>query len=297
MSQIKKILLRFGALLVDIVLFVLIAGGFALLISEMIDRSGFDLGEYYRDSGIEPFTGSLVEYFPLLLSILAALWVCNTIFKRTFNDAGFAIANSLRLFSWGAFLALILLSLGFFLLFFFNGLEIEGFDFDPFLVTGFIIFFLIQSSVEELVGRSYLIPAISSRSNQWVGLIGSSLIFALVHGSNPGISVLSIINIFLAGMLLGILFLKYRSIWCAIGFHAAWNFFQGSFFGFEVSGHAVYSVIDTRETGMDFITGGAFGFEGSALCTLFLSLVFYYEYKSYPELSLAINKQELHKYS
>ena len=46
--------------------------------------------------------------------------------------------------------------------------------------------------------------------------------------------------------------------------------FQGSFFGFEVSGFDVYSVINSEETGMDLFTGGPFGFEGSILATLLL---------------------------
>jgi hypothetical protein len=75
----------------------------------------------------------------------------------------------------------------------------------------------------------------------------------------------------LAGALMGLIFLQTKKIWAPIGLHAGWNFLQGSFFGFEVSGFDVYSLIDSQETGMDLFTGGPFGFEGSILASLLLS--------------------------
>jgi membrane protease YdiL (CAAX protease family) len=47
------------------------------------------------------------------------------------------------------------------------------------------------------------------------------------------------LNIFLAGIFLGAYYINRRNLWFPIGLHFAWNFCQGSVFGFEVSGEKV----------------------------------------------------------
>lgn len=258
----------------DLFLFVFLAGAVALLVGRLVELSGLDIASYFEDQKINPYEGLVFEYLPLLFSILIALFVSLRVFKRPFKSAGFIFDNFFSEFSKGIFLALVLLCFGFILLKLFGLILIVDIHWNGSLFFGFFLFFLVQSSVEEIVARSYLIPAIESRSNTWIALVVSSLVFSIVHGSNPNVSLISMINIFLAGMLLGLLFIKYRSIWVPIGFHAGWNFLQGSFFGFEVSGHEVYSLINSKETGNDILTGGSFGFEASILCSIFLVLSF-----------------------
>ena len=90
------------------------------------------------------------------------------------------------------------------------------------------------------------------------------------------------VNIFLAGMTLGIIYIHYDQIWAPIGWHAGWNFFQGPFYGFEVSGLPIDSAFTLIEKGPDFLTGGAFGFEGSILATISMILFSYFILKRSP---------------
>lgn len=103
-----------------------------------------------------------------------------------------------------------------------------------------------------------------------MALVISSIVFALVHTTNSNVSVVGIVNIFLAGLLLGLLFIKYGSVWVASGLHFSWNYVQSTILGFNVSGEKTYNMIEIEEVGNDLITGGAFGFEGSLLSVIFL---------------------------
>jgi hypothetical protein len=62
-------------------------------------------------------------------------------------------------------------------------------------------------------------------------------------------------------------------LWLATGIHFAWNWFQGAFFGVEVSGLTdlaqtpLFTEIDSKT---NFITGGNYGLEGGIACTIAL---------------------------
>ena len=221
-----------------------------------------------------PYKELLTEYIPMIIGALGSLvLVHKVIFKRSWHLTGFIRRGWFKEFRYGAVMAWLMLAIGFVILVMFGGIRIDGIDWDSSLFVGFLLLFLVQSSFEEVVARAFMIPTIERRSTVWISIIASSLLFSLVHGSNPGVTWLGLINIFLAGILMGMLFVRYRSIWAPIGLHAAWNFLQGTFFGFEVSGHEVYSVFETTETGNDILTGGSFGFEGSLLSVIALLVV------------------------
>jgi membrane protease YdiL (CAAX protease family) len=82
------------------------------------------------------------------------------------------------------------------------------------------------------------------------------------------------LNLMLAGMLLGASFIYTRNLWFPISLHLFWNWFQGPVLGYQVSGTSTYpSVLTLRFAENDVLNGGAFGFEGSLICTV-LMIVF-----------------------
>jgi membrane protease YdiL (CAAX protease family) len=95
----------------------------------------------------------------------------------------------------------------------------------------------------------------------------SSLIFGLLHVSNPNSSWLSTGYLVFYGAFLGIGYVLTGELALPIGLHFTWNFVQGSILGFPVSGRPLYmvSVLDTQEDGPDLWTGGAFGPEAGLL--------------------------------
>ena len=275
-ASIKSILWILAEFIIFVIIMVPITYGLNMAFTGI-----FHLGDSYNIAE-HPLEILAIEYLPLFIASMISLFITHTlIFKRAWPATGFVrawySAGTIR----AATLAVVILGLSFIGLYIVGYMAIEKIDFDATLFFGLLILFIVQSSFEEVVSRSFMIPSITSRSNVWVALFISSALFAVLHLFNDNITVLSTLNIFLAGALLGILYIRYESIWPAISFHAAWNFFQGSFFGFEVSGNEVYSYLDTTETGPDLLTGGTFGFEGSIICTLLLIIYTAYLYKKW----------------
>ena len=273
-------------ILLELLVFIAIMGAITALLSYLALNLS-DTSDYGNTEGsLDPYSMLLVEYIPLLIGSMISLYLTHKlIFNRSFDTTGFVRNNLLLSSGKTGLMALSILLSGFVLLYLVNYLDIVEIEFTPLLFFGFLLLFIIQSSFEEIVSRSFMIPSITQRANVWVALLISSSLFAMLHLTNPNISILSTVNIFLAGLVMGLIFLYYKSIWPAISFHATWNFFQGSFFGFEVSGFDVYSLIDSKEVGPDWITGGPFGFEGSVIASILLAAYSLYLYNQWKSVS------------
>lgn len=137
-----------------------------------------------------------------------------------------------------------------------------------------LVGWIVQGSTEEILTRGYLLPVTGARWGAPAGVAVSALLFALLHALNPGITVLSVVNLVLVGVLLALYALYEGALWGACLWHAAWNWAQGSVFGLEVSGlkTGMLAVLDLKEDGPDVVTGGLFGPEGGLATTLTLSL-------------------------
>ncbi|WP_053956796.1 CPBP family intramembrane glutamic endopeptidase [Inediibacterium massiliense] len=131
---------------------------------------------------------------------------------------------------------------------------------------------MIQGGSEEVVTRGWLMNVLSARYNMAAGLFVSSSLFGVLHLLNNHVSFLAILNIILVGLFFGLYALKTDNIWGACGAHSAWNWVQGNIFGLEVSGNSIPSVsfFQTKLTGIQWITGGAFGPEAGLAATLIL---------------------------
>lgn len=125
--------------------------------------------------------------------------------------------------------------------------------------------------VEELLFRLVLLRLLERSFGAAWALAISSLLFGLAHLGNEGATPL--IGILLGlelGLLFGAAYLLTRRIWMCAALHFAWNFVQGAVFSIAVSGHTGESWLHGTLTGPAWLTGGAFGAEGSvvavALC-------------------------------
>ncbi|HEX6916133.1 MAG TPA: type II CAAX endopeptidase family protein [Chitinophagaceae bacterium] len=128
------------------------------------------------------------------------------------------------------------------------------------------LLFIIVAFTEEIAFRGYMLNNLMQSSGKWVALLISASIFALFHSLNAHITLLAILNIFVAGILLGVNYLFTRNLWFSVFLHFSWNYFQGPVFGFEVSGVPISGLMQQSQKGPDILTGGAFGFEGSVIC-------------------------------
>jgi hypothetical protein len=134
---------------------------------------------------------------------------------------------------------------------------------------GALLFFIIPAAMEEAVFRGYGFQALTQGIGPWPAMVLASAGFSLAHANNPNVNALALANIFLAGIMLGVAYLRTRSLWFATGVHVAWNWAMSALFDFPVSGLVRDTPLyDVRETGADWFTGGSFGPEGGVAVTL-----------------------------
>ena len=120
---------------------------------------------------------------------------------------------------------------------------------------------------EELLFRGVLFRQVERVGGSWGALAVTSAFFGLAHIANPGATWFAAVAIaFEAGILLGGAYMLTRRLWLAIGLHAGWNFTQGWIFSVPVSGgKAPEGLLLVQRHGPEWLTGGAFGLEASAV--------------------------------
>ena len=134
-------------------------------------------------------------------------------------------------------------------------------------------FFAVAAAAEEAAFRGYAFQALVQGIGAWPAVLVSSGLFALAHGGNPEVTPVALANIFLAGVMLAVAYLKTRSLWFATGVHLGWNWTMSALLGFPVSGLTEFDtpLYDVRELGPDRITGGPFGPEAGLAATLVIA--------------------------
>ncbi|PVX44394.1 hypothetical protein C8C85_0122 [Flavobacterium sp. 103] len=137
-----------------------------------------------------------------------------------------------------------------------------NFQLIPFLILVVIATLLvpIQTSVEELVFRGYLMQGFANLSrNKWFPLLMTSSIFGLMHFFNPEVAKMgNIIMIYYigTGLLLGIITLMDDGMELALGFHAANNLIGALLVTSDWSAFQTYSIfkdVSEPKAGLDII--------------------------------------------
>ena len=134
-----------------------------------------------------------------------------------------------------------------------------------------LLAFVVQSGVEEILFRGWLLSVVARKFNTLAGVVLTSIVFAFLHFS-PGQPWLVTINILLFSVFACCWALRAGSIWGVMGWHAGWNWLLATGFKLPVTGldAGVPALLVTlRPTGPVWLTGGAQGPEGSIFCTAF----------------------------
>jgi membrane protease YdiL (CAAX protease family) len=136
------------------------------------------------------------------------------------------------------------------------------------------VVFVFAAAAEEVLFRGYQLQTLTRANLAWLGVALTSVEFAAVHLQNPNVvPALTFVNTALAGVWLAVAYLRTRSLWFPLGIHWSWNWVQGSLLGLPVSGISSLtraSFLHATNTGPDWLTGGAYGIEGGAACSIAL---------------------------
>jgi membrane protease YdiL (CAAX protease family) len=142
-------------------------------------------------------------------------------------------------------------------------------------MLGSALLLFVAALAEEAIFRGYPLQTLSRARLAVLGVLLTSLPFAFVHLSNPNvIPVTTFINTALAGIWLAAAYLRTRSLWLPQGIHWAWNWAMGWLFGIPVSGVKLVSnpLLTANDAGPVWLTGGNYGLEGGAACTIAMAL-------------------------
>jgi uncharacterized protein len=230
-----------------------------------------------------------------VVSLLLVLLFRRLLDRQSMISLGFSFHQNGASAAIGFLTGLFILCAGTLFLYFNKNLQWTDVSFSATDLFTSAVGMLIVAVTEELVFRGYLLNNLLQSMNKWVALVLTSLLFAIMHGTNPNISVIALLNIFIAGLLLGINYIYTNNLWYAILLHFTWNFLQGPVLGYEVSGVNLESILHQQLEGNPLLTGGVFGFEGSivatvltAACFTTYAIVYSKKYKPVPAGSLQI---------
>ncbi len=254
---------------------------FLVLVVVLMALSGSVSG-FLHDAGLR---GTWLEIADEAMMLIATLLAASLIIR--FWDRHRDIMHRLGLsFGWcrrdmlcGTLVAVIIYAAGFAFLLAGGWIAVTGFGVGwGSLAQTFLLMTLVSLAEETMVRGFVLGHLLDAGINRFVALGLSSLLFSSMHLANPNFSLTAFVNIFIAGLLLGSVFIYTRSLAFSVCLHLFWNWIQGPVLGFGVSGLASGgSVLTLSLAPQTLMNGGDFGFEASLPCTvlmlLFLTLI------------------------
>ena len=134
--------------------------------------------------------------------------------------------------------------------------------------------FMLQSSVEEVMFRGWMQSVLARTAGVAVAVVLVALVFTLLHFS-PNQRWLVMLSSFLFSLFASAWALRTGNVWGVMGWHAGWNWLLATGFELPVTGidaQLPALLVALQPSGVDALTGGAEGPEGSYLCSVFFIL-------------------------
>lgn len=215
-----------------------------------------------------------LEPVPFLF-VLLATWACTRLRKERLASVGFELNGRwLRdvligtLIGFCAMLAVVaMIAIA-------GGVRLELNATRSLAALGYGIYvFLLASLLEETLFRGFLFQRLLDGTGARFTLIAFAILFAIAHWGNPGMEgatrVWATLDTALGAILLGLAYLRTRSLALPVGIHLGWNWTQGHLLGFGVSGYEQTGWFHPLFQGKaEWVTGGAFGPEASAFAVV-----------------------------
>lgn len=258
--------------------------GIALVAVIVLILIGFNFYDYANyDQYLDRPIMIILNLAMLLWTILITFAFRKLIDNRSFVSLGFAFSRDwFKDLLAGLMLGGILMTALFLIALYLGAVTVTGWHFPVASLVALAVNLACAGAIEEITLRGYLLNNMMTSMNKYLALGLTSVIFSVAHGFNPEFGWISLLNIFLAGALLGIYYIHRQNLWFPIGLHFSWNFFQGAVYSSPVSGVKLDGVFLTEYTGSDYLTGGQFGFEASlaaSIVTLGAILLIHFNYR------------------
>ena len=264
--------------------------------AESLWSGSIDMDKYSALLQAQPEWLMIYTLFAEILLIALYAGYCRLIEKRSFATMGFTKDHMFSQYVKGLLWAVVLFGGAYLLYAGAGAVHFEGVSAG--MIPGYIVLYfvgyMIQGMAEEVICRGYLLVSLSRNHSVCYSVIISSGVFMAMHISNDHVTLLSFINIFLCGLLFGLIFVERGNIWMVAALHAGWNFLQNNLFGMPVSGMAQGNSVFTTTfvDGRSLINGGAFGIEGGIAVTVVLALGIYITYRRMDRKGMLVAPEE-----
>ena len=220
--------------------------------------------------------------------VLAVTWACLRLRGETLAHVGFRLGKRwFAEFAAGSLLGLVLMAGIVGIIAALGGVQLvaaPGRSVDTLLWA--LVAFAFVALFEETLFRGFLFQRLVDGLGAWPAMLLMALAFAAGHGDNPGMTGATAfwasLDLALGAILLGLAWLRTRSLALPIGIHLTWNWAQGSLFGFGVSGLDQQGWWQPVFTGQpQWLTGGEFGPEASvvAVCVDAVAIVLLWRWR------------------
>ncbi|HKK19939.1 MAG TPA: type II CAAX endopeptidase family protein, partial [candidate division Zixibacteria bacterium] len=150
----------------------------------------------------------------LLVSFLLVLLFRRVFDRKSVGSLGFTFSPRFRRdLIWGVLFGIGLQLVIFGSLSLAGQIQVTGFEFLPGSLLALLFSLIFAAVQEEIVMRGYMLSNMMKSTNKYLALVLVSAVFALLHGSNPDASLAGVLNILLAGLLLGVYYIHRRNLW------------------------------------------------------------------------------------
>lgn len=145
------------------------------------------------------------------------------------------------------------------------------------IVFGVLYYSIAAGIVEEMVFRGIIMGTLEQEYNLKVAVLIPSILFGLVHIIGNELSIISTIQLVIAGTFVGIMFslIEYESgnFWNNAIVHALWNMSTIGLchIGFEADENSVFTLIINMKS--TIVSGGDFGVESSIISVVGYTVV------------------------
>jgi uncharacterized protein len=236
-----------------------------------------DRGRHLDPTTIPPLLMMANEAILLAMVCLASL-IMGRIEARKFGDYGLPLNPVLRKnFGFGSLLGFLAISGTLLVMFLLHAFRITGLALHGGAMLSSLLAwsgaFLGVGLFEEFICRGYAQFTLASGIGFWPAAFVLSAVFALGHAFNPNETAIGVTAVVMFGLLLCLFLRRTGNLWCAVGFHAAYDWGQ-NFYGVPDSG-TLFSqhLFNSSRSGPFWLTGGTVGPEASILTPIALLVV------------------------
>jgi len=251
----------------------------SLIVAEGIIIGGSYLFGYNATDKQMPYDIMLLcTFYGYLITIFLFMLFTKKVNKLSLNKIG--LDKNIKVFLKGILIGIVSLSLIIIPLLMIGAIKFNGINnnINWLFFVLYLFGYLIQSFMEELMCRGYLLHRLKERIPLVLAITICILFFSIGHFDKmfaDGIltGIIGIINLLLISLIFVVITLKNKNIYGATGFHFIWNFAFFNIIGLNLSGLEITNSIFRMEAVNKFLTGYSYGIESSFITTIILIIV------------------------